>query len=78
MKKLIIGLGIFIVMVLTSCAVHTSDNIDVDAKDIKYIKDNRTGLCYGIVASRKTMSTDATGLGMTCVPCEKVEHLIEE
>ena len=73
-KTLILGLGI---IALSSCDVHTSNNIDVDPTDITYVKDSRTGLCFGIVASRKSFSTDATGLGVTCVPCADVEKLIK-
>jgi len=71
MKKLLLVATIILV---SSCSVNTSGNIDVDTNDIKYFKDERTGLCFGIVASRKSFDTDATGLGVTCVPCEKVEN----
>jgi len=76
MKNLITILMIGVMM--TSCSVNTTDNVDIDPKDIQYVKDNRTGLCFGIVASRKSFDTDATGLGLTCVPCEEVEHLIDK
>lgn len=59
------------------CAVNTSGNVDFDANDIKYAKDTRTGLCFGVVASRKSFTASTTGLGLTCVPCEDVEHLIK-
>ena len=66
------------VVLLSSCSVHTSDNVDIDPEDIQYVKDDRTGLCFGIVASRKSYQTDATGLGVTCVPCEKVEKYLKK
>lgn len=74
MKKVLI---LITVLFFISCTVSTSDNVSVDAGDIKYVKDDRTGLCFGIVASRKAASFETTGLGVTCVPCEKVEHLIK-
>jgi len=74
MKRLGIVLGL--ALLISGCDVHTSGAVEFDAEDITYGKDSRTGLCYGIVASRKSFSTDATGLGLTCVPCESVEHLI--
>jgi hypothetical protein len=40
---------------------------------ITYVQDARTGLCFGMVATRKTGSTNQTGLGMTMVPCEAVK-----
>ena len=76
MKKLTILLGL--VIALTSCSVNTSSNVDFDGTDIVYFKDKRTGLCFGAVASRKTGSVSTTGLGVTCVPCESVEHLIKD
>ena len=77
MKKLVLILGIVALMFLGSCGVRTSSNINIDGKDLKYFKDDRTGLCFAIVASRKSFKVSATGLGLTCVPCENVEHLIK-
>lgn len=75
MKKLLLILGI--TLIFMSCGVNSSSNIDIKGTDVVYFKDTRTGLCYGAVASRKTGSVETTGLGLTCVPCEKVEHLIK-
>jgi len=72
----IIALGSL--LLLTACGVSSSDNVNVDANDLTYIKDSRTGLCYAVVASRKAMSVDTTGLGFTMVTCnEKVMALIK-
>jgi len=59
------------------CSVSTSGNVDFDADDIQYEKDSRTGLCFGLVATRKPFEAGTSGLGLTCVPCDKVEHLIK-
>jgi hypothetical protein len=75
MRRIIIVLGLGLGMM--SCSVSTSGNVDVDSNDIKYVRDSRTNLCFGIVASRKSFSTATTGLGVTCVPCESVKHLIK-
>jgi len=64
-------------VLFAGCSVNTSGNVDIDATDIQYVKDDRSGLCFGVVASRKTMTPTTTGLGLTCVPCENVEHLID-
>jgi hypothetical protein len=73
MKKLII---LFFALALPGgCSVNTSGNIDIDADDLQYFKDDRTGLCFAAVASRKSMSTDATGLGLTCVPCDSLKNV---
>lgn len=76
MKKVISIIMIGVLM--SSCSVNTSGDINVDTDDLKYVKDSRTGLCFAMVASRKSFDTDATGLGLTCVPCKDVEHLISD
>lgn len=44
-------------------------NINFDANDVGYFKDNRTGLCFAAVASRKSFDANASGFGLTNVPC---------
>ena len=53
------------------------NNIDIDGTDIIYFKDKRTNLCFGAITSRKARSFDTSGLGLTCVPCDSVKHLIK-
>lgn len=69
-------------LVLISCNVNPSEINQTYAKNfvnkMTYAKDERTGLCFGMVASRKTGNTDQNGLGFTMVPCDKVKHLIKE
>ena len=43
---------------------------------ITYVKDIRTGLCFGMIANRKTGEASQTGFGMTLVPCEAVEKYL--
>lgn len=62
---------LLILLFLTaSCGVNTSSNINVNPNDIKIIQ--KGNLCFGIVASRKTMTLATTGLGMAYIPCEKL------
>ena len=75
MKKILIAL--IAVFTFSACEVNTSSNIDFNGTDIKYVKDSRTNLCYAVIASRKSFSTDATGMGFTLVPCKDVQHLIK-
>lgn len=74
MKKLLLLFG---VLFITSCSVNTSDNVNVDTTKFSYYKDSRTNLCFAVVASRKSGSTDATGLGVACVPCDSVKRLLK-
>jgi hypothetical protein len=75
MKRLVIVLGL--ALMIGGCSVNSSDNVNIDGEDMVYFKDSRTNLCFGAVASRKAMTASTTGLGVTCVPCESVKHLIK-
>ena len=46
-------------------------------KSIKYIRDDRTGLCFGIFTPL-TSNTVATGIGIVCVPCESVKDILDK
>ena len=80
MKRLIACLFLA-VLIVWGCDVNpsaiTSKYADDMAGKITYAQDHRTGLCFGVIASRKTGSTDQTGFGMTLVPCAEVKHLIK-
>jgi len=81
MKKVLISVcAACLVLVLSGCDINPSefgkDEEKKFAQVISYTKDDRTGLCFAIVASRRTGSPDQTGMGMSEVPCDKVEHLI--
>ena len=76
---------IFISLILITfvgCSVNSSklsqDYANDFVEDMTFAKEKRSGLCFGMVASRKTMSTDSSGLGITEVPCSKIIHLIGE
>jgi len=73
---LFLGLSIFFL----SCSVSASKFDPEKAKDfvanMTYVKDERTGICFAMVASRKGGDTDQSGIGVAYVPCEEVEHLL--
>ena len=76
MKKfLLILLGLFFV----GCSVNPSkvDKPEKFMKTITYVKDERTGLCFSIIATRKSFATYQSGVGMACVPCSSVEKFLE-
>jgi hypothetical protein len=81
MKKLVLFVLAGLVLLgsfLSGCSLNPS-GIDPEyaknfAKEITYIKDERTGLCFAIVASRKTGYVSQNGLGLACVPCEAAQH----
>lgn len=47
------------------------------AENLTYVKDKRTGLCFAIVASRRTGDAEQSGMGITQVPCDIVRHYVE-
>lgn len=79
LSSILIGI---ILLAATSCDVNPSKISQKDAEDfaeqITYFKDNRTGLCFAIIATRKTASTDQNGIGLTMVPCESVQAYLPQ
>jgi hypothetical protein len=75
---LILCLGIFL---LASCSVEPSKVSSSDAKEMgkkmTFFKDEQSGLCFGVIATRKSFQGRQSGLGLTEVPCEKVERFIK-
>lgn len=63
------------------CSVNPSKIGKVEAGKfvdrLTYVKDKRVGLCFAIIASRKTWDTDSSGLAITEVPCDKVDDHLE-
>ena len=69
-----------LILILSGCSVKPSELTDEDTKSfiskVKYGKDKRTGLCFAIVSSRKATSVSTSGIGITNVPCDKVNYLL--
>lgn len=67
MKKILALM--FLIMFCFACdAPSTQENV---RQSIEYVKDARVDICYGIIVG-------GTAVGLTIVPCEKVEHLTRE
>lgn len=68
-------------IILGGCSINPSEITDSMAgkyaDKLTYIHDARTGLCFAIIASRRTGSTDQSGLGITEVSCGACVHLIK-
>ena len=76
-----VGVLIILSALLLGCEINPSEFGDDEARafasTITYVKDQRTGLCFGIVASRKTGSMNQSGMGITEVPCSAVESFVQ-
>lgn len=70
MRKLLVG-AVIMAALLTGCATQSGE-VNADPHKIKYIRDNRTGLCFAVLGSRRATSINSSGLGMACVPCESI------
>lgn len=66
MKKISV---LFVALLLAGCGVSTSSNVNISGEDLRYMQDERTGLCFAVTASRKALKLDTTGLGLANVPC---------
>lgn len=66
----VLALSIFILLVLTAAYFLKVNNVGVwsavNVESLVYSKDTRTNVCYA-----------QTSEGITYVPCENVEHLID-
>lgn len=80
MKKMIIAAIMVGSLFLVGCSVNPSELSDGYvrnfARTTKYVKDERTGICFAVVASRATGGLTSTGVAMATVPCEKVGSML--
>jgi|GEM_PF-2657397 hypothetical protein len=55
------------------CAVDSSKvkNPQDFMKDLTYVKDSKTGICFAMVAIEKGGGVEQVGIGMAAVDCEK-------
>lgn len=69
---------ILFLFLLIGCGVNPSEipknELFKYSKKIQYFKDDRTGLCFAIVASMKDMSLIQEGLAMAEVDCSSLKH----
>jgi hypothetical protein len=81
MRKVFFILTCICLLAIFGCDVNPSKLPQGDANELAekltYTKDERTGLCFAVVASRKTAHASQSGLGLTEVPCDKVERFIK-
>lgn len=54
---------------LTACSSNSTDNFDLDASDVKYDIDPKTGICFSGIAITTGLGLDSKDLKFDCVPC---------
>ncbi|MCP4215673.1 MAG: hypothetical protein GY765_13550 [bacterium] len=66
---------LMIFVLLAACDINPSkfgkEEAQEFTKNITYVKDNKTGLCFALIASRRTGVASQSGMGITTVPCDK-------
>jgi len=81
MKRLLLVILLSAAMFFTAgCSVKPSkvdknEAVDMSEK-ITYFQDERTGLCFAVIATRKAVNASQSGIGLTQVPCESVKDLL--
>lgn len=74
-RFLFVLIAIGMVLLMAGCDVNPSKVSQKYANEmgqkLTYTHDARTGLCYAMIATRKTGNGSQSGMGMTQVPCSK-------
>lgn len=83
MRKYVMLFIVAVSLFVTSCKVEPSEVSDEYAKKfvekVKYVRSKKTGLCFAIVATKKTDEASQNGISWTWVPAESIpENLILE
>lgn len=79
MKKLsTLLLLLSFLFVINSCQSKTGTVGNVHPSDISYYKDSRTNLCFAVIGAKEGVDllNESTSIGMACVPCDSVKHLL--
>lgn len=67
--------GLMILPVLTACTTwhESTTEVTVHGKDIVYLRDERTDLCFAVLFMANAVGTSVRQMSMTPVPCEKLK-----
>lgn len=70
MKKISILLIVFFILLLTSCKVRVSNNVNTKSFEDKvaYFQDQNTGAVFAVVAIRRAGSPQQEGVGLAHIP----------
>ncbi len=68
----VLGLGMLGGSACTSWHRATTDP-NVSGEDIVYLKDDRADLCYAVLFMSNKAHTSIRTMGMTSVPCDKLQ-----
>lgn len=54
---------------------RSTSEITVSSQDIVYLRDERTSLCFAVLALQNPAGTSIREMTMTSVPCEKLDRV---
>ncbi len=57
---------------------RSTGDLTVSGRDVVYIRDERTGLCFAVLALQNPAATSVTEMAMTRVPCQALSGLDSE
>ena len=69
---LIIGLGV----VRCKSSYRSTSEISISSEDIVYLRDQRTNLCFAILALQNPLGTKIREMTMASVPCDTLENVM--
>ena len=67
--------GLAMLSVLTACTSwhESTTDVTVQGKDIVYLRDDRTDLCFAVLFMANAAGTSIREMSMASVPCEKLK-----
>jgi len=81
MTKNIKYLSIFIsIFILMSCSARLVkiNNPEKIGNKLSYFQDQKTGLCFAVIAIKSDFNISQGGMSITQVPCENIKKIIKQ
>lgn len=77
----ILSVGLFLLLLalagVAACksSYRSTSEVSVAGGDVVYLRDERTDLCFAVLALQNPAGTSIKELAMTSVPCEKLSKV---
>ena len=68
---------LLLLLATTGCTSwhKAAGDVNVGGEDVVYLKDDRTNLCFAVLFLGNKTGTSVENMGITAVPCEKLENV---